>query len=83
MDRVARIAASALGRALNALHIPCFLKHGDYHSKSGVRVEVRCGNLLSVVSVNGIDVYFDRITGRIDGVGSRDVSDYKSASAAE
>ena len=33
-------------------------------------VSVRCGPLFTVVTVNGINVYFYRLTGGIDGVGS-------------
>ena len=33
------------------------------------KVRVRLGPLFSVVTVNGLDVYFHRLTGKIDGVG--------------
>lgn len=66
----ARIAA-ALGRMLNALGAPGFVRNGIYESADlRTRVRVSCGELFTVVSVNGTDVYFDRLRGRIDGVGS-------------
>jgi hypothetical protein len=70
MKMPARIAA-ALGRALNTLGAPGFVRSGAYESKhTGARVRVNCGELFTVISVNGTDVYFDRLRGRIDGVGS-------------
>lgn len=69
MKASARIAA-ALGRVLNALRLPCIVRAGEYQSETfGTRVRVRCGEVFTVVSVNEIDVYFDRLNGRIDGVG--------------
>jgi hypothetical protein len=38
---------------------------------------VTLGPLFTVVSVNGLDIYFDRLTGAIDGVGSSPISDCK------
>jgi hypothetical protein len=62
--------AAALGRALNALRLPCIVRTGDYECETfGTRVRVRCGEVFTVVSVNEIDVYFHRLNGRIDGVG--------------
>jgi hypothetical protein len=68
----ARSSIAALAsRLLNALGIPGFVSEADYHSESlGTRVRVRCGDQFTVVSVNGVDVYFRRLSGRIDGVGS-------------
>src|SRR5262249_5444675 len=66
----ARIAALT-SRLLNALGIPGFVGEADYHSESlGTRVSVRCGDQFTVISVNDVDVYFRRLSGRIDGVGS-------------
>ena len=75
---------SALGQAFNALGMPGIVRTTDYASKAfGTRVQVRCGRFFTVVSVNGIDVYFERLTGRIDGVGSSPKSDRKSGAAPE
>ena len=65
-----RIAAFT-ARLLNALGMPGFVSEGDYRSERfDTRVRVRCGNKFTVVSINGIDIYFRRLSGRIDGVGS-------------
>jgi hypothetical protein len=71
MGTVAKIAA-AVGRTLNALGAPGFVQCGDYASESlGTSVRVHCGERFTVLSVNEVDVYFSRLTGRIDGVGTR------------
>ena len=76
----ARIAA-ALGRALNTLGLPCIVRNGEYRSETfGTRVQVRCGEVFTVVTVNEIDIYFHRLNGRIDGVGLRGTPDYTSGS---
>jgi len=68
MKRIAQMAAAA-GRAFNALGLPGFVRNTDYESpRVGARVRVRCGEYLTIVSVNDIDVYFERLTGRIEGV---------------
>jgi hypothetical protein len=69
--------AILLGRVLNWLGAPGFVRNGCFESlHGGVRVRVFCGELFTIVSVNGTDVYFDRLGGRLDGVGSgRQVAD--------
>jgi hypothetical protein len=63
--------AAWLGRVLNALGAPGFVRSGSFESQQlGARVRVHCGELFTVVSVNGTDVYFERLGGRLDGVGS-------------
>lgn len=47
---------------------PGFVRPCEYLGL-GVAVTVRVSTLFTVVSVNGIDVYFYRLTGGIDGVG--------------
>lgn len=69
---------SALGALLNALGVPGFVARSEY--KARVReaiIRVTLGPLFTVVSVNGLDIYFDRLTGTIDGVGSSPISDCK------
>jgi hypothetical protein len=60
-----------LGRLINWLGWPGFVQETVYRSSKTADVEVRVKNsrLYTVVSVNGVDVYFDRLTGRIDGTG--------------
>ena len=62
-------AAALFGRALNALRLPGFVRNTEYDSaRVGAQVRVHCGEFLTVISVNDVDVYFNRLTGRIDGV---------------
>jgi hypothetical protein len=63
--------AALAGRLLNALGVPGFVREGDYRSERlDTRVHVHCDARFTVVSVNGVDVYFRRLSGRLDGVGS-------------
>jgi hypothetical protein len=74
--RVHASLAAVLGRFLNALGAPGFVRSGSYESRqTGARVQVYCGELFTVVSINGTEVYFDRLHGRIDGVGSGRIAD--------
>ena len=59
-----------LGKLLVALGIPGFMMSQTYDAQvTNARVRVYLGPLFSVVSVNGLDIYFHRLTGKIDGVG--------------
>lgn len=59
-----------LGRAARLVGYPCVVREGHYESAAtGVSVSVRALDLFTVVTVNGVDVYFYRLTGGIDGVG--------------
>ena len=70
----------ALGLLLNWLGWPGFVQETEYRGQ-GTRalVRVKTTRLYTVVSVNGTDVYFDRITGRIDGTGTSPTSDSQAA----
>lgn len=58
------------GRLLTALQLPGIMVAQTYEGEiARARVRVRLSPLFSVVSVNGVDIYFHRLTGRIDGVG--------------
>jgi len=58
------------GRVLNAIGVPGVLVPGAYEAGIGeASVRITLGPLFTVVSVNGVDVYFHRLTGAIDGVG--------------
>ena len=68
-----------LGRLLVWLGLPGVVVAQTYDA--GIvraKVTVHLGPLFSVVSVNGLDVYFHRLTGRIDGVGFSPARDYRS-----
>jgi len=59
-----------LGELLIRLHIPGIIVNQSYKAEiTQANVRVRLGPLFSVVTVNGLDVYFHRLTGKIDGVG--------------
>ena len=60
-----------LGKILNCLGWPGFVQETEYRG-AGTHAVVRVKNtsLFTIVSVNGTDVYFDRLTGRIDGTGT-------------
>lgn len=72
------------GKVFNRLGCPGFVRDCDYEAvnfKGTVRV--RRGRLFTVISVNGLNIYFRRLTGRIDGVGFVPLPDYASAEAQE
>lgn len=55
---------------MNGLGVPGFVADTEYRSGTpSSHVRVRRERLFTVVSVNGLDVYFRRFSGRIDGVG--------------
>lgn len=56
------------GALMNAIGIPGLVRDSEYRSETPrCHVRVRRGRTFTVVSVNGVDVYFGRLTGRIDG----------------
>jgi hypothetical protein len=60
----------AFGRLLNLAGIPGLIRSCDY--KAGItdaRIRVRVGEMFTVITVDGLDIYFHRLTGQIDGVG--------------
>lgn len=64
-----KIVSKWLARLANALGVPGFVRVSDYTSSdSRITVRVRCGTAFTVISINNVDLYFDRLTGRIDGV---------------
>jgi hypothetical protein len=66
-----------LGKLLILFGIPGIVVDQTYDAAiTRANVRVRLGPLFSVVSVNGLDVYFHRLTGKIDGVGFSPASSY-------
>lgn len=55
--------AALLGRMLNALGVPGFVRDGVYTAETGTKVRVSRGELFTVVSVDGTDVCFGRLQG--------------------
>ena len=67
-DRLRVCARAYLGRLANRLGMPGLLKDADFHSRFGTKVRVQRGHFFTVVSVDGTNVYFDRLTGKIEHV---------------
>jgi hypothetical protein len=66
------------GRFVNWLSWPGFVQECDYGSRiDGTRVAVTIDALYTIVNVNGVDVYFHRLTGNIVGVGLMPASESK------
>lgn len=64
------------GRIFNWAGIPGLVRDCDYEASiCKATISVRMGPLFTVVRVNGLDVYFHRLTGEIDGVGFSQTSD--------
>lgn len=58
------------GKLLNLVGFPASVSKCDYRSDAlGATVKVEHRDLFTIISVNGLDVYFHRISGEIDGVG--------------
>jgi hypothetical protein len=61
---------AVLGRVLNRFRCPGFVQQTayTYRTSKGVQVEVAVltASRYTVVTINGINVYFDRLTGVID-----------------
>ena len=73
-----------LGWILNKLGLPGFVGDTEFRSrKLAAHVRVRRRRLFTIVSVNGLDVYFRRLTGRLDGVGMTATRGYTPAQAPE
>ena len=59
-----------LGKLANLAGYPMIVRACEYHSEGlGTSVSVRRMEMYTLISVNGTDVYFNRLTGKIDGVG--------------
>jgi hypothetical protein len=60
-----------LGRLANLAGYPLLVKPCEYHSANfETSVSVKRLELYTLITVNGLDVYFNRFTGKIDGLGS-------------
>jgi hypothetical protein len=61
----------AMGVLYNWAGIPGLVRDCDYDAGvTDAHIKVRVGELYTIVSVNGLDIYFDRLSGSIDGVGT-------------
>ncbi len=58
------------GKIYNLGGAPGFVRDCDYAATAhDVRVLVKAGELFTIITVNGLDIYFHRLTGSIDGIG--------------
>lgn len=70
------------GHILNLAGLPGFVRDCDYQAGiQNTMIKVRVGPAYSILSVDGLDIYFSRLTGKIDGVGS--MSSYTLGEAPE
>lgn len=68
-------AVGWLGRIANLAGLPGLVRDCEYNSEAtSTRVTVRRTALYTIITVNGTDVYFYRLTGGIDGVGASQAS---------
>jgi|SRR3990167_2353483 len=72
------------GLLLGLAGFPGFVRDCDYQAGiSKDTVSVKTGPLFTVITVSGIEIYFHRLTGKIDGVGRAElhsrVRDHNSA----
>jgi hypothetical protein len=66
------------GKLLNLAGFPGLVRECDYHSQAlNASVKVRKYGLYTILTVNGLEIYFTRFTGKMDGVGFSPTSDYK------
>ncbi len=59
------------GNLFNLAGVPGLVRDCNYSGSAGkAEITVKQGGLFTIISVNGLDIYFHRLTGSIDGVGS-------------
>ena len=57
-----------LGWILNKLGAPGFMRAAPCEQRLGIPVEVIVGRLFTVIHVREVKLFFDRVTGRFDGL---------------
>jgi hypothetical protein len=57
-----------LGWLMNALGVPGLMRAARCEQRLGIPVEVIVGKMFTVIQVREVKVFFDRVTGRFDGV---------------
>jgi hypothetical protein len=74
----------AIGALFNLAGLPGFVRPCEYQAASAsVAVAVRTSPFYTVITVNGVDVYFHRLNGGIDGIGLTQASGCKQDSTRE
>ena len=69
-----------IGKVANLAGFPIVVRETNYHSALGVDVKVRTSPLYTTVTVNGVDVYFYRLSGQINGVALTPAADFGASS---
>lgn len=64
-----------LGRLLQALKMPGLIQPLDYSDPTGRRVIVKTSPRYTTVSVDGLELFFVRESGKFDGVGAMSLDD--------
>lgn len=66
-----------VGKFLNLIGCPAPVRESQYDSQAlNAHVSVKSLELYTIVSVNGLDIYLDRLTGKIKGLGSSPREEY-------
>jgi hypothetical protein len=61
----------AFGILYNSARVPGLVRECDYQSGvADATIKVRVHDLFTIIEVNGLEIYFHRLTGTIDGVGA-------------
>ncbi len=59
-----------IGKLVNWSGCPGFVRDCDYEAGiANILISVRVAELFTVINVNGVDIFFHRLTGKIDGIG--------------
>ena len=58
----------SVGWFLNTLRAPGFMRPAACEHRLGIPVEVTIGKLFTVIHVRDVKLFFDRVTGRFDGL---------------
>ena len=72
-----------VGKVLNLCGFASPIRECDYTASiCRARITVQQRELFTVIRVNGLDIYFHRLTGNIDGVGLNPSADYIQTATA-
>jgi len=72
----------AFGNLFNLAGIPGLVQECEYRANvTDAHIKVRVREIYTVIQVNGLEIFFHRLTGSIDGVGV--MSDCKPGQAPE
>lgn len=63
-----RFLRRLLGRALNVLGAPGFIRVSECREQFGMKIEVKVTDLFTTVSVSNLRLLFHRVSGRFDGI---------------